>query len=199
MNSEKLNTRTRVLITAIAFTVFITACNDNEDTANNSPVTDTSGNTAITADTGANAATPSTTPVAGTTTAKRKGRVTASLKAEDETVKMEMDKSGYYNRTETAPAYPGGQNALETYITNNIEYPQNAIDNNTEGTIYVQFGIDENGKVTNVRTIGNKLGDGLEDEAIRVVSNMPKWTPGQVKGKKVKTWRTLPIMYKLES
>lgn len=199
MSVRKLNIPIRGLIAAIATTVFITACNNSGDTVNNSttsdsPTTPVTGTPAVT-DTGANAAPPSTTaaPV------KRKGRVTASIKADDETVKMQMDQSGYYNRTEVAPVYPGGQNSMETYIVNHIEYPQDAIDNNAEGTVYVQFGIDENGKVTNVKTTGSKLGYGLDDEAVRVVSNMPKWTPGQVKGKKVKTWRTLPISYKLES
>jgi protein TonB len=205
MNVTTLNTRIRAVIAAIAVTTLAAACNDNENTANNSTVTDSSGTTAtvVTTDTGALAANPSATPATtgagGTTPSKRKGRVTASIKADDATVKMEMDKTGYYNRTEVTPAYPGGQTSLEDYITNHIEYPQDAIDNNTEGTVYVQFGVDENGNVTNVTTTGSKLGNGLEDEAIRVVSSMPKWTPGQVKGKKVKVWRTLPITYKLES
>jgi len=97
------------------------------------------------------------------------------------------------------PSFDGGQVALETYISNNIEYPQEAIDNNVEGTVNVQFLVDEKGDVSNVKTIGNKLGSGLEEEAIRVVSAMPKWSPGQVKGKNVKTWRTLPITYRLET
>jgi TonB family protein len=105
---------------------------------------------------------------------------------------------GYYNRTEVLPAYSGGQTALENYINNNIQYPQDAIDNNVEGVVKVQFGVDENGNVINVSTVGNKIGYGLEEEAIRVVSKMPKWTPGQIKGKNVKTWRTLPINYRLE-
>ena len=62
----------------------------------------------------------------------------------------------------------------------------------------IQFGVDENGTISNVSTTGNKIGHGLEEEAIRVVSKMPKWTAGQVKGKNVKTWRTLPISYRLE-
>ena len=58
--------------------------------------------------------------------------------------------------------------------------------------------VDENGNILNVSTVGNKIGHGLEEEAVRVVSKMAKWTPGQVKGKNVKTCRTLPINYKLE-
>ena len=80
------------------------------------------------------------------------------MEADKAAAKMEKDKTGYYNRTEVAPAYPGGQNSMEQYISNNIEYPQDAIDNNVEGIVYVKFGVDENGNISNVSTIGNKIG-----------------------------------------
>ena len=81
----------------------------------------------------------------------------------------------------------------------NIEYPQQAIDNSIEGTVNVQFAVDEQGVISNVSVIGTKAGYGLDEEAVRVVSKMPKWSPGQIKGKNVKTWRVLPITYKFES
>ena len=112
--------------------------------------------------------------------------------------KIAMDKQGIYNRTEVEPAFAGGDPALENYIVSTIEYPQNAIDNNIEGKVNVRFAVDEKGNISNVSTFGEKIGYGLEEEAIKVVSDMPKWTPGQVKGKNVKTWRTLPITYRLE-
>jgi len=96
------------------------------------------------------------------------------------------------------PAYPGGQNALEDYMNNNVEYPQNAMDNNSEVTVNVQFVVDENGKVRDAKVVGKELGSGLDEEAVKVVSNMPKWTAGKVKGKNVKTRIVLPVTYKLE-
>lgn len=75
--------------------------------------------------------------------------------------------------------------------------PQIAIDDNKEGTVNVQFIVDENGNVTNAKLIGNNLGDGLGDEAVRVISKMPKSEPGKVKGKNVKTRLTLPVTYKI--
>jgi protein TonB len=100
--------------------------------------------------------------------------------------------------TEVRPAFPGGQTALEDYITNNIEYPQMAVDNNKEGTVNVQFVIDENGKIENAKVIGSKLGDGLDEAAETAISRMPKWEPGKVKGKNVKTRLTLPVTFKIE-
>lgn len=172
----------------IGMFVFI-ACNDQKS-ANNS----TSAGKEVADDTVVTN-TPSPAPTAK---AKKSGKITARMDEDDTKAEMKKDKMGYYNRTEVLPTYSGGQNALENYITNNIQYPQEAIDNNVEGVVKVQFGVDENGNVTNVSTIGNKIGYGLEEEAIRVVSKMPKWTPGQVKGKNVKTWRALPINYRLE-
>jgi protein TonB len=111
---------------------------------------------------------------------------------------MKPDKSGVYEMTEVRPSYPGGQKALEDYIANDIEYPQMAVDDNKEGTVNVQFIVDENGNVTNAKLLGADLGDGLSDEAVRVISKMPKWEPGKVKGKNVKTRLTLPVTYKIE-
>jgi periplasmic protein TonB len=60
------------------------------------------------------------------------------------------------------PSYKGRENAIENYITNNIEYPQDSIDNNVEGVVNEQFGVDENGNISNVSTLGNKIGHGLK-------------------------------------
>jgi periplasmic protein TonB len=184
MNVNHLKRATRYTLMVAASALLIISCNDDKS-ANNStsgtPETDTS--------------TTVSTPVVKT---KKSGKAKAAVTADDTKVKMEKDKQGYYNRTEVAPAFDGGDAAIENFVNNNIEYPQDAIDNNVEGTVTVQFGVDENGNVSNVSTVGNKIGYGLEEEAIRVVNKMPKWKPGQVKGKTVKVWRTLPINYRLE-
>lgn len=112
--------------------------------------------------------------------------------------KAVSDKNGVYTYTDVAPAFPGGQSAIEDYINNHIEYPQAALDDNVEGRSGVSFVVDENGKITDVHTIGTKIGSGLDEEAERVVASMPKWTPGTVKGKPVKTRMTLPIVFQIE-
>jgi TonB family protein len=87
--------------------------------------------------------------------------------------KMEMDHEGNYTNVEVTPAYPGGQRALENFFNYNVEYPQQAADNGTEGVINVSFVVDENGKVSSPKILGKRVGDGLEDEALRVVNKMP--------------------------
>ena len=181
---------------------FMTACNNGDYTK--SPSTG-SENTPANTDT-----TMSKTPMTDTTTvsanqpiankkdaANRRGRVSLGKMTERKTG-MKPDKDGIYEMTDVRPAYPGGQTALENYINNNVEYQQAAIDNNTEGTVDVEFVIDEKGNVTDAKRIGKELGGGLDDEAVKVISNMPKWTPGKVKGKNVKTRLVLPITYKIE-
>jgi len=185
MSFNQLNAVSKRYLIVFASALFLIACNNDKSANNSTPGTSET-------DTATNANRPAVTKI------KKSGKVSASMEADDTKTKMEKDKLGYYNRTEVLPAYSGGQSGIENFINNNIEYPQDAIDNNVEGTVHVQFGVDENGNVSNVTTVGNKIGFGLEDEAIRVVSKMSKWTPGQVKGKNVKTWRTLPINYRLE-
>ncbi|MDF2382835.1 energy transducer TonB [Nostoc ellipsosporum NOK] len=180
------------------------ACNneDKKDSAANTPPANEYNVGDSTGSMSNNPADPSktnSTPGSKVDQPRKTGKASGRMADEDMKVKIEKDKSGIYTRAELSPAYPGGQDGLDAYITRNIEYPADAIDNNIEGTVYVQFAVDENGKVSQVHTAGTKLGYGLEEEAVKVVSKMPAWTPGQVGGKKVKVWRTLPIVYRLES
>ena len=111
---------------------------------------------------------------------------------------MEMDKEGYYNHVDVLPSYPGGQKALEKFVEKNIVYPNNALNEGVEGTVNVLFAVDENGKVYTPMTKGDKVGYGLDEEAARVISKMPKWNPGSIKGKNVKTRFTLPITFQID-
>ncbi len=132
------------------------------------------------------------------TTAKKKLKATVEIEPAVKNPKYTMDKSGVYANAEVVPSYNGGMSAIENYINNHIEYPQPALDDSKEGKVSIKFTVDEKGKVTDVHSVGTKLGDGLDEEAARVVSSMPDWTPGTVKGKPVKVGMTLPIEFKIE-
>lgn len=108
---------------------------------------------------------------------------------------IEMDKEGIYNRAEIKPSFPGGEKALAKFIQDNIVYPETAIDNGVEGTVEVIFAVDENGKVYTPRLKGVKEGYGLDEASLTVVGKMPKWNPGQIKGKNVKSYYSLPISF----
>lgn len=108
-----------------------------------------------------------------------------------------VDVEGFY--TNVYPAYPGGNNALASYFQNNIQYPQDAIDNGVDGIVNISFTVDEKGKVGSPRIVNKKIGYGLEEEAMRVFNKMPTWKAGALKGKNVKTRYTLPVRFQLES
>jgi protein TonB len=74
------------------------------------------------------------------------------------------------------PAFPGGEDAMLTFLKRHLRYPKDAHENNITGRVYVSFVIDENGKVSEIQ-IMRGLGYGTEDEVTRVVSKMPDWTP----------------------
>lgn len=99
-----------------------------------------------------------------------------------------------------APEFPGGQQALDNYVNNHIKYPQDAIDNDISGVVRVSFIVDENGRITKAKLLNpQRVGQGLDEEALRVVETMPEWKPGTLHGKKVKTQLELPISFQVES
>jgi TonB family protein len=96
---------------------------------------------------------------------------------------------------EEKPKFPGGQTAMTQFISENIIYPIEAIDKNISGKIYVQFTINENGKVSNP-TVVKSVNTLLDDEALRVIKLMPNWSSGMIRGQKVKVNYTIPVNFK---
>ena len=113
---------------------------------------------------------------------------TATLSAAD---------SNVYTFVSDPPTYPGGEEALIKYLSSTVRYPITAQDKGTSGTVFVNFVVDPEGNITQVKTVGSAKGDGLEEESIRVVSKMPKWNPGKQNGKAVYVAFNLPIKYAL--
>jgi len=176
----------------------LAACTDNssDKTSDRSPInTDTSA----TAKSGVSGNAAKDASSSSTAVAKRKAKTTISIPAANKD-RMVMDKEGVYNKAQVMPQFPGGQNGLANYVNNHVEYPQQAIDNNTTGTVMVSFVVDEKGKIKDAHVLGNQASkDGLDQEALRVVNNMPDWKPGKVRGRNVKTRLELPINFQLEA
>ncbi len=105
-----------------------------------------------------------------------------------------------YSAAEVAPKFPGGQNGLDNYINNHVNYPQQALDNDVSGIVRISFVVDEQGNVTKAKVMDAPKGaEDLDKEALRVVNSMPGWTPGKVSGKSVKVRMELPISFQVES
>ncbi|MDA3910750.1 MAG: energy transducer TonB [Bacteroidales bacterium] len=101
-----------------------------------------------------------------------------------------------YVVVEKKPIFPGGETALLRFIRENVKYPEIAIRNNVEGKVYVEFIIDEAGKVVDVKVL-NDFDPYLSHEAERVVGLIPDWKPGLQRNKPVKVKFIVPIDYKL--
>lgn len=98
---------------------------------------------------------------------------------------------------EENPEYQGGAEAMYKYLGENIKYPQLARENNIEGKVFVQFVVEKDGSITNVKVMRD-IGGGCGQEAVRVVKSMPKWKPGKQRGKAVRAQFNLPVSFKLQ-
>ncbi len=96
-----------------------------------------------------------------------------------------------------APEYPGGELAMYKYIGQNIIYPSNAIENGIEGTVVVAFTVMPNGDISNIKVI-RSIETSLDNEAKRLIENMPAWNPGIINEQAIKTTYKLPITFKNE-
>lgn len=99
-------------------------------------------------------------------------------------------------KVEENPEFPGGEKALLYWVANEIKYPSEALRNEVEGIVYVNFIVDRDGGISNARVL-RAVDPALDEEALRVVSNLPKWQPGMQRGKPVRVSFTIPIRFKL--
>ncbi len=107
---------------------------------------------------------------------------------------VEKDEPTYFS--EHKPKFGENDGAIFKYLAENLEYPKMAIENQIYGTVHLKFVVGKNGKVRNIEVVRgvNKL---LDEEAVRVVKQMPNWSPGLQNGKPVSVYYSLPIKFTL--
>ena len=98
---------------------------------------------------------------------------------------------------EEMPEYPDGSDALLQYIGRNLNYPQEAIDNNTQGRVFLKFVVTEDGSVGEIVLLKG-VDPLLDQEAIRVTRTIPKFKPGKQNGVPVRVWLSLPVLFQLK-
>src|ERR1700761_7647843 len=209
MSSTNIYKLTRIGVIAAFVAGTAVACHSNDyKTADETPGADsgtvrTNTAAALSDSTQTSATNPSAAPMPATTTPATSKPVAGTspvTKAKFARGHAVISAPKIYGTTEVAPEFPGGQRALDNYVNNHVNYPQQAIDDNVSGVVHVSFVVDENGNVTKAKVMdGDKVGGGLDQEALRVVRDMPTWTPGKVKGHTVKTRLELPISFQVES
>ncbi|HXD79113.1 MAG TPA: TonB family protein [Puia sp.] len=113
--------------------------------------------------------------------------------------KDDEDYDKTFTKVEIESEFPGGAQAWLRYLNKNLRYPDDAVNNEIQGTVVVQFIVDKEGNVSDVQAISGPDQGGLREEAVRVIKKSGKWTPAVQNGRQVKSYKKQPIVFKLES
>ncbi len=114
------------------------------------------------------------------------GAYAQSVKDNDSIVLSEKEK----------PRYPGGDSELKKYLSLSLHYPNPALEQKIEGEVMIGFLIDVEGYISDIKIIKG-IGYGCDEEAMRVVKEMPQWEPARIKGKAIKVAYRLPVVFEL--
>lgn len=126
---------------------------------------------------------------------KEKGQsISITMDEAIDTIMMDID--GTYLLVPEMPKYLNGPESLHSYIRQNRKYPTDAVNNGIEGRVLVQFIVEKDGSITNPIVVRG-LYPSLDAEAIRIISSMPKWTPGKINGQSCRVKYTMPISFRL--
>ena len=106
-------------------------------------------------------------------------------------------KEEIFRSVEQMPQFPGGDAALMKFLQSHINYPPMAAENNVQGKVILQFVVEKDGKVGEVK-VARSVDKDLDREARRVVKTLPRFTPGRQNGQPVRVWYTLPVTFKLQ-
>ena len=102
-----------------------------------------------------------------------------------------------YEKVEVMPEFPGGEQAMMEFVAKNVIYPKEAIEKEIDGRVLVSFIVEKEGSINEVKVMKG-IGGGCDEEAVRVISAMPKWMPGKQEGKPVRVSYMMPITFRLQ-
>ena len=108
----------------------------------------------------------------------------------------EAEQGEIFQVVEERPQFPGGDAELMKFLQQNVKYPKEAQEQGKQGRVIVQFVVNTDGSISN-DTIVRSVDPSLDAEAVRIVRNMPNWTPGKQKGEPVRVRFTLPVTFRL--
>ncbi|HNS12422.1 MAG TPA: energy transducer TonB [Bacteroidia bacterium] len=107
------------------------------------------------------------------------------------------DEGKIFTVVEEMPGFPGGEGKLFEYLQKNIKYPPVARENGIQGRVYVTFVVDKDGKIKDAKILRG-IGGGCDEEALRVIRNMPEWKAGRQNGRSVQVQYNLPVNFTLK-
>lgn len=119
----------------------------------------------------------------------------------DELVNWNPNEESVYNevneidKVDEKPSFPGGESAMKSYLNSNVKYPVEAQENCIQGRVIVQFIIEKDGSISDVK-VASGVDLSLDKEAIRVVKAMPKWNPGKLQGIPARVKNEVPVVFR---
>ncbi|MGF7079216.1 energy transducer TonB [Mucilaginibacter sp. UYCu711] len=105
-------------------------------------------------------------------------------------------KEGIFSRVDVQPQFPGGLQAFGVFLGNNIKYPADDAKNKVQGRVICKFVVERDGHLSNIEILHTPT-EAMGNEAVRVLSLSPKWTPGYQGGRLVRVYYTVPINFSL--
>lgn len=115
----------------------------------------------------------------------------------EKALEVETKPEAPFVTVEQQPEYPGGLDALRTFLSKNLNYPRAAASSGVSGRVYVSFVVNTDGSLTDIQVLKG-IGFGCDEEAVRVMQKMPHWRPGKQAGRTVRVKYNLPISFTLE-
>lgn len=109
----------------------------------------------------------------------------------------EIEEEQIFLVVENMPEFPGGESGMYNFINKNIEYPRMAKESGISGRVFITFVVEKDGSVTDVQILRG-IGGGCDEEAVRVIKKMPRWSPGKQRGKPVRVQYRMPIKFTLQ-
>ena len=166
---------------------FCSNWNSSPSSLQSDDVVDTQGNQTATA-----------SPVQSSNSSSQQTQnVTSYPTANDKLSTVSVESRKVFTVVEQMPSFPGGDAALMSYLANNIHYPTVAAENGVQGRVVVGFVVERDGSITDVRILRG-VDPSLDREAMRVVKNMPRWTPGKQNGSAVRVKYQVPVAFRLQ-
>lgn len=119
----------------------------------------------------------------------------SSETSEENEENVSKEKEEVFVAVEQPGEFPGGQAALMKWMSQHLRYPETALQNNIHGRVVVKFIIEKDSTISNVQ-IARSAHENLDNEALRLVNNMPNWIPAKNNGESVRSYFNLPVTFK---
>lgn len=130
--------------------------------------------------------------------AKYGALIITTVKHQKEIYNEQISQPDVFDKVDEAPQFPGGMAGMMQYLSSNIRYPEDAREAGTQGRVIVSFIVEKDGSISNAR-VTKPTYSSLDDEALRVVSNMPKWTSGKLNGEAVRVRYSIPVSFRMNN